>query len=47
LTTIGDNKMNTSEYCKLVDENICPDCGAELQNGGNCPYCIVCGFSKC
>jgi len=39
--------MNTSEYCKLVDEGICPECGAELQNGGNCPYCIICGFSEC
>jgi len=44
--TIGDNKMDTTEYCKLVDKNICPDCGRELLNGGNCPYCI-CGFSKC
>jgi len=40
-------KMDTSEINKLIDENICPRCKAELQNGGNCPYCIICGFSKC
>ena len=39
-------KMDTSEINKLIDENICPRCGAELRNGGNCHYC-TCGFSKC
>ena len=40
-------KMTTSEINKLVDKHICPDCGARLQNGGNCYTCPVCGWSRC
>jgi len=47
LTTIGDNRMSTTEYCKLVDENICPDCGAELIPQGGCKTCRNCGFDEC
>lgn len=44
---IGDNKMSTTEYCRLVDENVCPDCGAELIPQEGCRICYNCGFTNC
>ena len=40
-------RMTTSEINKLVEELICPECGNELSNGGNCHLCSTCGWSKC
>lgn len=31
---------------QLLAQNICPDCGSELQHNGGCLYC-TCGFSVC
>jgi ribonucleoside-diphosphate reductase alpha chain len=31
---------------QLLAQNICPDCGSELQHHGGCLYC-TCGFSVC
>jgi len=40
-------EMTNSEINKLIEKHICPDCGAELSNGGNCYYCTSCGWSRC
>lgn len=31
---------------QLLAQNICPDCGSELQHNGSCLYC-TCGYSVC
>ena len=31
---------------QLLAQNICPDCGSELQHNGGCLYC-TCGYSVC
>lgn len=40
-------RMTNGEINKLIENHICPECGAGLQNGGNCPICTNCGWSRC
>jgi len=31
---------------QIKEDQICPDCGCSLMNGGNCFFCY-CGWSSC
>jgi hypothetical protein len=40
-------KMTNMEINKKIKEGICPQCGGELQNGGNCYFCPNCFWERC
>jgi len=36
-----------SEAEKLIDSDICPECGSSLKHQSGCKECICCGFGLC
>jgi hypothetical protein len=39
-------KKEPQSISEIKREMICPDCGDNLMNGGNCFFCY-CGWSSC
>lgn len=37
----------TPEENQYLDQDICPDCGANIQYAGGCVVCVSCGYSRC
>ena len=40
----SDNKTMS---CALFSRGACPECGSVMRDGGGCPVCTECGYSKC
>lgn len=41
------NKYKSIEKLNLDTDNVCPECGRQVEHEGGCMICRNCGFSKC
>lgn len=43
-------EMENTDY-EMIRQNlknrVCPECNNEMHDGGGCPVCVCCGYSKC
>lgn len=44
---VKETEKQQEEYDRLVEQNICPDCGGQLTRKEGCISCMSCGWSKC
>ena len=38
---------SVNSCCALYSRGVCPECGGIMRDGGGCPVCLECGYSKC